>query len=891
MPKIEKMSKGSLREEFGKHYQKYYSTKLFEEEDFKRRKCKECGRGFWSATERDKCGDHEPYSFFKDKPAKMSYEGMWKKLADFLKKNKHEEVSRYPVVSRWRKDLYFTIAGIQDFQRVEDGKMNFEYPANPLIVPQFCLRFSDIENVGVTGRHFTGFMMANQTAFDYPKHGYWRDRTIDLNYHFLVDVLGVKKDELLYHEDVWAMGDFSEFGPSLESFANGLELVNSVFTQFETSNNIVKELEGKVVDVGWGVNRLLWFYTGYDTAYRAVFSGVMDKIRNRVGVDLDDSAFRKFAAVAGELDITEVKDVRARELLLLKKIGMSEKVYNEKVRPLQAVYATLDHVRTLLFAINDGALPSNIGGGYNLRVLLRRALSLKEKYKLDLDINELAKLEAEDLKGVYPELTKNLDEFYKIIDVETERYRKTKETAGKIIDNMLAKNKKVDSKELRMLYESYGITPEMISEEAMKKSTKIELPENLYEGIIEGDFAKKEKEHKVDIALPKLPKTEPLYYDNFATEAKAKVLFAHKNYLVLDKTPFYPESGGQLADHGEINNSKVKDVQKSGDVIVHIMEGDVDRTKGFEIGATVEAKVNQDRRRRLMVHHTSTHLVNACAREVLGKHVWQEGTTKDYNKSRIDISHYDKVTDEQIKQIEKKMNEYIQNGVKVELHEMNRGDAERKYGFTIYQGHGTPAKTMRIVTISTKEGKLIDAEACGGLHAVGRESRIGLVKIISSTKVHDGVTRFEFVAGPAALEYFQREDSELTKIAQEMNVERLKSADAVLAAREDYRSLYKKLDQYEEVVGKIIAEQFAGKDSIEENLGRAPRELMRSIAATIIDRNKKAVVLLTNSSGDVVCMVGEGSPKIAIDFAKEKLAGRDFRGGGSKKVAEGRLGK
>ena len=168
---VKKLSKQALRDEFSKHSDKYYSTKLFEEKGFKRQKCKFCGMYFWSLVETYDCGDtsHTEYSFFKEKPVKIGYADFWKKFSEFFRTHKHEIVRRYPVVSRWRPDLYFTIAGIQDFQRLENGHMAFEYNANPLMVPQFCLRFKDIENVGVTGGHFTGFMMPNQTSFNYPK--------------------------------------------------------------------------------------------------------------------------------------------------------------------------------------------------------------------------------------------------------------------------------------------------------------------------------------------------------------------------------------------------------------------------------------------------------------------------------------------------------------------------------------------------------------------------------------------------------------------------------------------------------------------------------------------------------------------------------------------------
>lgn len=889
IPKVTELSKKALYAEFCKNPKEYYLVKIFSEKGFERYQCEECKRYFWSTKQRKLCGEHEPYSFFKDKPQKIGYVEFWKKFAEFFKKNGHGEISRYPVVSRWRQDLYFTIASIQDFQRIENGAMGFEYPANPLVVPQICLRFSDIENVGVTGRHFTGFMMAGQHSFEYPKKGYWKDKCIELNYKFLTEVLGVKKEDLIYHEDVWAMGDFSEFGPSLESFANGIELVNSVFTEFECVNGRITELDNKVIDVGWGFERLLWFYTGYDNAYRAAFESTIAKMQKKLKLDFDDKLFRKFASISGELDITEAKEAKARLAILLKKVGITQSDYENKLKPLHAFYAILDHTRSLLFAIADGGIPSNIGGGYNLRLILRRALSFIERYKFDFTILEIAKADAEALKGLYPELSGALDTLEKIVEIEKERYEKSKQNSAKVIESMVAKNNKFGPKELLLLYESYGVTPDLLNDVAHQKGLKIEMPENWYESILQGDFVKKVKSAKVELDLPKLPKTEQLYYD-YATESKSKILFVSKNYVVLDKSPFYPEGGGQLADHGMINNVKVLDAQKIGDVIVHKMEKDVSKEKNFAVGSSANALVDKDRRNRLMIHHTATHLMNSSARQALGKHVWQEGTLKDYAKARIDLTHYDKLSDEDVDRIERIVNDHIADGIKVSVDWVDRGKAETEYGFVIYQGHGVPSKKMRIVTIADKNGKVFDAQACGGLHLVGKESRLGMVKVIDSSRIHDGVDRLEFAAGPAALDYFQKEDKELTNVAHEMNVEKMKSFDAIKASRNDYSEMYKKLTQSNEVISTIMADQLAGKNLVEMELGKAPRELLRKLAGAIIEKNPKAVVLLTNSTGDVVCACGEASGKVAIEFAKEKLAKKGFKGGGSKKVAEGKIG-
>jgi alanyl-tRNA synthetase len=254
------LSKEKLREEFSKDYKRFYEVELFKELGFERKKCS-CGKYFWSLG-KENCGDPDEhgleYSFFKKHSEITSLDEMWKRFSEFFKKNGHEEINRYPVVSRWRPDLYFTIASIQDFQRIEKDIMDFEYPANPLIVPQVCLRFNDIPHVGFTGRHLSSFIMAGQHSFNWPKEGYWRDETIRLDFEFLTKELGIKKEEITFIEDVWAMNDFSEFGACLEAFSKGLEIVNAVFTEFSYLNEI-KELPKKVVDVGWGFERVVWF--------------------------------------------------------------------------------------------------------------------------------------------------------------------------------------------------------------------------------------------------------------------------------------------------------------------------------------------------------------------------------------------------------------------------------------------------------------------------------------------------------------------------------------------------------------------------------------------------------------------------------------------------------
>lgn len=886
------LSKEELGKEFGKDYKEYYWTRTFEEEGFERRKCKNCGRNFWSTEKRDLCDDssHTPYTFFKSKPRPFGYVEFWKKFAKFFKENGHSVIDRYPVVSRWRQDLYFTIASIQDFQRIENGEMGFEYSANPLVVPQICLRFPDIANVGVTGRHFTSFMMAGQHAFDWPTAGYWRDRTIELNYKFLTKELGMKKEDIIYNEDVWAMGDFSEFGPSLEFFSKGAEFGNAVFTQFESVNGKVKELQGKVVDVGWGFERLLWFHTGFDNAYDAVFHDVIEKSEGRLGFELESEHFKKFAMYSSELDVTEKGDYRRKVASILKKTGITESEYEKRIKPIQAYYAILDHARTLLFAVSDGALPSNIGGGYNIRVILRRALGFISEYNMDMKLIDIAELHARELKGLYPELGENLETLSKIIDIESDRYSKSVDNARRIVEGIVKRKEKLGKEQLRTLYESNGVTPELIEAVAMRQGVRLELPEGAYEDILKGDFTEKKKARKIDIP-EKLPKTEQLYY-KLDIESESKTLYADKNHVVLDATPFYPEGGGQEADHGKINGYEVVDVQKVGEVIVHIMKEEIGKTGSLKVGKKAICEVDKERRARLMAHHTATHLMSAAARSVIGKHAWQEGTRKSFDKAHIDIAHYDKLTPKETGELEHFVNSRIFNGIKVSIQEMERGKAEGEFGFSIYQGHGMPTKKMRMVIIRDAKGRLIDAEACGGLHLAGQEYAIGIVKILNTSRIHDGVDRIEFAAGRAAVDYFKKEQDELLKAAEALNSEEFKVAEKSAKIREENSLLLKKVAEKEEKVAELLGDElyrsYAHDSDRTEIVMKIeePREVIRKIVSYLVRKNEKLLILASNKKGEVVCIRGSRSGKSAIEFARKEL-GQSFKGGGSPEIAEG----
>jgi len=860
------LSKEKLREEFSKDYKRFYEVELFKELGFERKKCS-CGKYFWSLG-KENCGDPDEhnteYSFFKKQPETISLDEMWKRFSDFFKKNGHEEIDRYPVVSRWRPDLYFTIASIQDFQRIEKGVMDFEYPTNPLIVPQVCLRFNDIPHVGFTGRHLSSFIMAGQHSFNWPKEGYWRDETIRLDFEFLTKELGIKKEEISFIEDVWAMSDFSEFGACLEAFSKGLEIVNAVFTEFSYVNEI-KELPKKVVDVGWGFERVLWFRNGTLSLFESLFPKTLKKLN----ISFDKELYENFAKKASILG----KEARIDSKTLSKILNKEEKEIEEGLMPLLSSFVVLDHIRTLLFAISDGALPSNVGGGYNLRLLLRRAFALA--YKYNFDIYDLIPRVAEESK-LFPELKENEEEARKIFEIEEKRYNQTIQNAQKKLSEILAK-KSLTKEEIKTLYQSNGISLEMIENEAKKRNIEIKLPS--YEEIIQANEVEKQKEETYDV-----PRIETKILCYTSSRAKAKVVFSKDNILVLDQTPFYPEGGGQESDTGEIFNeskkAKVINVKKQGSTVIHFLD-----KNPFKENEEVECVVDEERRKRLRVHHTATHLISTSCRKILGKHAWQEGTLKSFDKAHIDIAHFDKLSEEEVKKIEKLANQYVREGLSVKAKQMKRKEAEEKYGFTIYQGHGVPSKILRIIIIGDEE-KPVDAEACGGLH-VNNTSEIGIIKIISTERPHDGIVRINFVAGEAAIDYFEKLNEKTKKISSLLNVNEEKIEEEVKRILdekiEEEKQTKKEKKEIATEISKIILEEIKDKEKeiLELNFDK---EILREIANSIIMEKKQLCLILKNKKNEAICVCGKESKLKAIEELK-KIKG--FVGGGREKYAEG----
>ncbi|MGC8993380.1 MAG: alanine--tRNA ligase [Candidatus Aenigmatarchaeota archaeon] len=757
---------------FQKEPEKYWKVSIFEKEGFKRKICPICGKGFWSLEDREHCPDPEcgeEYGFIENPIAKkMSYIEIWKKMEDFFVKNGHTSIPRYPVLARWREDIYYNIASIVDFQRFDNGVMVFEYPANPLIVPQVCLRFNDILNVGVTGRHFTSFVMPGQHSFNYPKEGYWKDRTIELNFRFLTEEMKIPKEKLVYVEDLWTMPDFSALGPYIETFSLGLELSNSGFMYFSWKDGL-KELPIKVVDVGWGLERLAWFSNATLTAYDAVFGNAIDKFIQKTGIKIDKELFKKYSVISGKLNIEDVVDFKNAKMEIIKKLKIDEREFEEKIEKIQAMYAILDHTRSLAFAISDGGLPSNTGAGYFLRVILRRALNLIDKFKFNVNLEEVALWHADYLKPIFPELKEHENEIVTVINAEKKKFEEAKSRGKRIIE--LNYGKKLSIEELVKIYETHGISPEQLG---------IEVTKEFYE-LLEKKHAVREKK-KEEIEIEFDIETIPLYYEPIF-EFEAKILKVKDNFIILDRTAFFPKQGGQNSDKGFIGNCEVEEVIKIGKTILHKV-----KNCNLKEGETVKCKIDRERRMILSKHHTATHIINYAARKVIGNWVWQEGSEVDIDKARLDITHFENLSEEEIEKIEKIANEIVEKDFPIKIEYMPRVEAEKKFGFRIYQGGAIPEKNVRIVSVGE------EVEACSGTHNMLKSTKeVGNILILKTKRIADGVVRIEFCSGDVALNYLREKAKILEDVKRILNVEEDKVVETVRKLFEEWKKEKKRL--------------------------------------------------------------------------------------------------
>ncbi|BAJ50021.1 alanyl-tRNA synthetase [Candidatus Caldarchaeum subterraneum] len=746
-----------------------YRFEFFLQNGFVRSRCRVCGEFFWSLDPgRDVCGESPcvEYSFLEKKYCSkpLSVREARQSFIEFFAQRGHAPIKPYPIVARWRTDLYLTDASIVDFQPwVTNGIA--PPPANPLVISQPCARLVDLDKIGLTfGRHLTVFEMGGHHAFNYPeKKIYWKSETAEYCHEFMTSVLGVPTGELVYKESWWAGG--GNEGPCLEVIAGGLELATLVFMQFKTLDGERAETPIKTVDTGYGIERLAWFSQQTPSAFDAIYGELLAKVRELIPVNRpDEELLIKYAKYTGLVKPGADATVSELRRKVASMAGISVETVNEQIVPYEKVYQALDYSKAIAFIVAEGVVPSNVKTGYLTRLLIRRAYRLLRMVDAEEKLLDLVDLQIRYWEKDFPHLSEMREEVLDIVEHEVNKFRETIKRGTETVLRELRSTKAISVEKLIQYYDDKGLTPDIVAEVAAKQGVEVTVPENFYELVASRHLREKPVKTTMQkqIDVSSYPKTHKLYYEQPNSYSfRAKVLGVENGYVILDATLFYPEGGGAVGDTGTLvcrdKVCTVVDTQILEDVVVHRVEGPVP-----DVGEEVEGYVDAERRQAIVRHHTATHILLGAVRRVLGKHAWQAGARKEPEKGRLDFYHHKRLTLEQIREIEKLANRVVARRIPVRIKWMDRNEAEETYGFGLYQGGEVPLGVIRVVEIPGW-----DAEACGGIHCENTED-VGLIKIVSSERIQDGVERIEFVAGPANLHRYQGMETMLHEVAEKL---------------------------------------------------------------------------------------------------------------------------
>ncbi|MFH0849152.1 MAG: alanine--tRNA ligase, partial [archaeon] len=435
------------------------------------------------------------------------------------------------------------------------------------------------------------------------------------------------------------------------------------------------------------------------------------------------------------------------------------------------VFAVADHTKAAIFILSEGVVPSNVHEGYLIRLLIRRTSRLLKTLGIEDSFQDIVEMQIAQWAPEFPNLELMREEILRLLNVEQEKYRRNLERGQQLVRRLATDLKasgqaKMPADILIEMYDSQGLAPDVVSDVATKEGIQVEIPHDFY-SLVVGKKTERPiatKTHLQTIIEEKatsLPATRLLYYDDsYRREFRAKVVATFdNNSFILDQTCFYAEGGGQPGDHGKIRSGSeewdVIDTQKIGNIIVHVTGKGVP-----QVGAMIDGEIQWSRRIALMRHHSAAHVLMGAVRRVLGAHAWQTGAQKDIDKARLDISHYQKLTEEETLKIEKLSNEVVLSGIPIDTQWMPREKAEQAYGFRLYQGGVVPGREIRIVKTGDWE-----VEACGGTHCKNT-GEIGLIKIVRTDRIQDGVERLTFVAGLPAVDLVQEQHKSLTQIEE-----------------------------------------------------------------------------------------------------------------------------
>jgi len=882
-----------------------YRLKYFLENGYKRALCRSCGTPFWSRGFHEVCNDIpcSEYRFFEIpiKLANMSYEETLKIFTHFFEKEGHTVVEPAPVVARWREDLYLTIASIVVFQpHVTSGRV--PPPANPLVIAQPCIRLEDIDNVGKTfGRHMTNFTMGGHHAFNYrDKQLYWKDETVEYARRFFVDLIGVPDEELTFKESWWEGG--GNAGPSVEVTVGGLEVATLVFMQYEVGENgSLVELPLKIVDTGYGIERIAWLSQKAPTAFHAVYGGgLVSKFHSLLGVpepprDLLEVASRK----AGKLDPEDPGSMARFFKEVSKTSGYSISEVSETLSGVISVYSILDHTKTIALMLGDGIVPSNSGEGYLARLVIRRTLRGIRRLGSDVSLEKLVELQVDRWGLLYPRIAGSKSYIVEASRLEEERFRETIRRAPAVVSRYLRGGLSLE--DLVEIYDSHGIPPEVVEEELRMRNVEVSIPANFY-SIVASRHSRaplkageKVGREIVEWASSFKPTARLFHEDPYLRSFTSRILGVRGDLVILESTGFYPTGGGQKNDTGRLDmggfEARVVDVFKVGDVIVHKLDRDVPEDL---VGSTATGYIDWERRYRIMRHHTATHVLLGALRRIYGNHIWQAGAEKTEEKGRLDVTHHTSISRDDISKIEALVNRVVDERRPVRVRYMDRYEAEKAHGYSIYQGGVPQEKTLRIVEIDGW-----DAEACFGTHLTNT-GEIGGFKIINVERIADGVVRFEYVAGTRASEQASIYEGMLEEVASIVRGR----VDRGLVKR--VRSLASSLEEAEEILTRYRSSWVSSKvlEAVERAEAIGGARLYVIIDPPEVEGAREVLRILSGRGGFVASFIsrsqGENLLEISVssDLAQRIPANRlvgdlasalGGRGGGRDTHASARL--
>jgi alanyl-tRNA synthetase len=440
--------------------------------------------------------------------------------------------------------------------------------------------------------------------------------------------------------------------------------------------------------------------------------------------------------------------------------------------------------------LGDGIVPSNVKAGYLVRLVIRKALRLAETIKLDIALEDIVRMQIEDQKA-YPQYVEGLGTICDIIQHEARRYKSTIDK-GKRLVKVLAeeyKGRVIPLDELIRLYDTHGVPPEIVTSVSKGEGVSVDLPDDFYALVAQTHDQLVIQEEVRAEHLLELPSTYRMFYDEpEMTEFEARVIDITDHFLILDKTLFYPEGGGQPEDTGSITSSsgvkvKMEDARLVGDVVLH----KVSDASPFQVGEKITGKIDVERRMSHARHHTATHILLSAIKGKLGDHIWQEGAQKGENRSRLDVSHYKRIDVDEQNEIELKANEIVMKDLPVTTAWVDRNEAEQQYGFVLYQGGVPPGEVIRVVKVGT------DVQACAGTHMT-RTGKVGPIRIIKTEGIQDGIQRFEFAAGIAAILYDQDRDKLISETSQTLRVPSNKLPTTVKRFFNEWMDLQKETD-------------------------------------------------------------------------------------------------